>query len=107
MTSHVCRKSVDGPAPSDIVFWDLLQPEHVVEYDSSFRSWTPRDDPPRVGTKVDFFARVLGMWSKGISEFSAFDAPHHLERRLVRPASPLRSRLTWEVDVTLTATPQG
>lgn len=91
------EKRVDLPAPSDVVFGDLLQPEHVAEYDSHFRSWVPREQPPRVGTKVDFVARVFGVWSKGTSEFVAFSAPHHLELRLVRPSTPLRSSITWDL----------
>ena len=35
-----------------------------VEYDSHFRSWVPRQRPPRAGTKVDFVAKVFGVWSK-------------------------------------------
>ncbi len=101
---HVYEKQVDLSAPPEVVFWDLLEPGHVVEYDSHFRSWVPRDQPPRVGTHVDFVAKVFGMWSKGTSEFIVFEAPHRLELRLVRPPSPLESSLTWGLVATDTGT---
>lgn len=97
VATHVYVKRVDLPAAPAVVFWDLLEPENVVEYDSHFRSWVPRERPPRAGTKVDFVAKVFGMWSKGTSEFVAFEAPRHLEVRLVRPPTPLKSRMTWDL----------
>lgn len=97
MVSHAFVRRVEIPAPPTVVFWDLLDPAHVPEYDSQFRSWVPRDRPPRVGTKVDFVTKVLGLWMKGTSEFVAFDAPHHVELRLLRPRTPLASRLTWHL----------
>ena len=102
MTTHVFAKRVDlDPAP-DVVFWDLIDPEHVVEYDSRFRSWAPREQPLRVGTEIDFVARAFGVWAKGTSEVVAIDPPHHIELRLVRPPGPLRSRLTWDLVETAT-----
>ncbi|MEX2279797.1 MAG: SRPBCC family protein [Acidimicrobiia bacterium] len=104
MTTHVFLKRVDLPAAPDVVFWDLLEPVNVAEYDSHFRSWVPRERPPRLGTKVDFVAKVFGVWSKGASEFVAFEAPHHLELRLVRPPTPLKSLMTWDLVETDTGT---
>lgn len=98
--THVYAARVVIPASPDVVFWDLLEPAHVPQYDSHFRSWVPRDRPPRVGTRVDFTAKVFGMWSKGTSEFTAFDPPRHLALRLVKPSGPLHSRVTWDLSDT-------
>ena len=97
MTTHLYSKQVELDATPEVVFWDLLQPAHVVEYDSRFRSWTPREQPLRLGTEVDFVARAFGIWTKGTSQVVAFDPPHHIELRLVRPPGPLKARLTWNL----------
>lgn len=96
-TTHVFAKTVQLPTRCEVVFWDLLEPEHVAEYDSRFRSWIPRDQPPRVGTRVDFVAKVFGIWSRGTSEFTSFEPPQRIELELVSPPSPLGSRLGWNL----------
>lgn len=97
MKDHVYEQSVVLPAPAERVFWDLLEPSHVAEYDSHMRTWLPRDWPPAVGTVVDFEARLGRFWLKGASEFVEFDPPHRLALRQVSPPSPLQSRLTWDL----------
>ncbi|MGD2060582.1 MAG: hypothetical protein PVF87_06945 [Acidimicrobiia bacterium] len=95
MHSVVYERTVRLGAEPEIVFWDLLEPGNVPDYDSRMRSWVPRSFPPSVGTVVDFEAKLGPLWSKGMSEFTAFDPPHHLEVQLVKPKTPLHSTLAW------------
>lgn len=88
MPNIVYERAVLLPAAPEVVFWDLLEPSNVPDYDSRMRSWVPRDFPPEVGTRVDFEARVGPVWAKGVSEFVVFDPPHRLEVQLVKPKTP-------------------
>lgn len=97
MGRSVFTRTVDLPATPDRVFWDLLDPSNVPDYDSRMRSWVPRGLPPGIGTRVDFEAKVGPVWMRAVSEFVSFDAPHHLELRQVSPPTPFRSRLTWDL----------
>ncbi len=95
MPNSVYERAVRLPADPEVVFWDLLEPGNVPDYDSRMRSWMPRDYPPKVGTRVDFEAKLGPMWSKGVSEFAVFDPPHHLEVQLIKPKTPIRFNMTW------------
>lgn len=92
--------TVELPADRETAFWDLLNPDHVVEYDPDFRSWTPRVWPPELGTRVDFVARYGRIWAKGTSEFTVVQPPRTIELKLVSPPSPVRSGLSWEFEST-------
>lgn len=91
------ERTVELPAPPDVVFWDLLEPEHVPDYDPSIRSWRARAVPPVVGTRIDFVGRFGAFWAKGVSEVTGFEPPGHFAVRLVSPPTPFRSRLTWDL----------
>jgi len=93
----IYERSVRLPARPDVVFWDLLEPRNVADYDSRMRSWIPRDYPPEVGTRVDFEAKLGPVWSKGVSEVVGFDPPHHIEVQLMKPQLPVRSTMTWRL----------
>lgn len=97
MPNSVYERTVRLPARPDVVFWDLLEPGHVADYDSRMRSWIPRDFPPEVGTRVDFESKLGPVWSKGVSEVVGFDPPHHIEVQLVKPKLPIRSTMTWRL----------
>jgi uncharacterized protein YndB with AHSA1/START domain len=86
------------PAPPERVWWDLLDPASVPGYDSHIRDWTPREDPLRVGTRIDYQARVGWLWLRAGAKLVAFDPPRHLEAHQVAPRSPFRSRLTWDLE---------
>lgn len=95
MTTVGFSHAVALPVDAETAFWDLLDPGHVPEYDPDFRSWEPRAWPPVVGTLVDFEARYGRVWAKGTSRFEVVDPPHVAELRLVKPPTPVRSRLVW------------
>lgn len=100
MGDSFIEKIVIIPAEPTRIFWDLLDPANVPTYDSHFQYWIPRVHPPKVGTKVDFKARVGRIWLTAVSEFVEFDPPEHLALRQVSPPSPMRSRLTWNLEPT-------
>jgi uncharacterized protein YndB with AHSA1/START domain len=98
MAETVLVKQVTLPAAPERIFWDLLDPAAVPEYDSHMRSWQPRELPLREGSRVDYEARVGRRWMKVGAVFTAFDPPRHLAVRQVSPPSPLRSSLTWDLE---------
>jgi uncharacterized protein YndB with AHSA1/START domain len=85
-------------ASPEQVFWDLLDPGSVPTYDSHIRDWMPREHPLRVGTLIDYRARVGRLWLRASAKLVAFDPPRHLEAHQVAPPSPFRSRLTWDLE---------
>ncbi len=92
--------SVDLPTDCEAAFAFLIDPERVPTYDPDFRSWVSRDGPPRVGTLVDFEARYGPIWAKGTSRFEVYDPPTRVELTLIRPRTPVSSRLVWELEPT-------
>jgi uncharacterized protein YndB with AHSA1/START domain len=90
--------SVLLPAPPEQVFWDLLDPSSVPTYDSHIQDWTPREHPLKIGTLIDYRARVGRLWLRASAKLVAFDPPSHLEAHQVEPPLPFRSRLTWDLE---------
>lgn len=90
--------TVDIPAFLEQAFWTLLERAREGKLDSSFEYWHPREWPPAVGTHSDFKAKVGLFAMTGVSRFAEFDPPHHLLIESVKPAWPIFTRMSWDLD---------
>lgn len=96
--------TVDIPVPPEQAFWTLLERAREGNLDSSFEYWCPREWPPAVGTLNDFKAKLGLLSMKGLSRFAAFDPPGRLLIESVKPAWPIFTRMSWDLDQIETGT---
>lgn len=90
--------AVDIPLSPEEAFWMLLERARAGELDSSFEYWNPRQWPPEVGTHNDFKAKVGSLAMKGVSRFAEFDPPRRLLIESVKPAWPVFTLMSWDLE---------
>jgi hypothetical protein len=90
--------TVDVSGSTETVFWMLLELAREGGLDSSFEYWSPRQWPPAVGTHNDFKAKVGPLAMKGVSRFAEFDPPRRLLIESVKPAWPLFTLMSWDLE---------
>jgi hypothetical protein len=96
--------TVDIPMSPDRAFWSLLQQAREGNLDSSFEYWHPAEWPPVAGTHNEFKAKVGVLSMKGVSRFVEIDPPRRLLIESVKPAWPIFTRMSWELDPIATGT---